>query len=175
MYKFLVGSQLLGLTNAKDIDYYVILDEGETLNRESGVDYHVVDWSKRLKVLTFQDTNPNYCIFCYQHDKQINPSFAEFFEYNLLDYKKELIDLIDNIIKNKLLNFNNKITTTNNCCCKIIYHIAYNIFILENNSPIITAEQKEIIQQIHDRVMPIEYLDTLKNKFYQIKEAYYGN
>lgn len=174
MYKFLVGSQLLGLSNAKDTDYYVILEEGETA-KDAGVDdNHIVDYDKTYQTLIFVDDSIN-SIYNYQYDKQINPSFAEFFEYSILNYKTDLINLLDKIIANKQFNFSKQITQGNNCCCKIIYHIAYNIFILENNSPIISAEQKQIIQKIHDKAMPIEYLDTLKNKFYQIKEAYYGN
>ena len=38
-----------------------------------------------------------------------------------------------------------------------------NIFILKNNSPIITVEQKAVIQKIHDCQMPIDYLDELLN------------
>jgi hypothetical protein len=47
-------------------------------------------------------------------------------------------------------------------CSKLIYHFAYNLFILQNNSVYLTPEQKEIIQKIHDCQMPIEYLDELE-------------
>ena len=36
-------------------------------------------------------------------------------------------------------------------------------FILKNNSIIITSEQKEIIQKIHDLKMSSDYLDELEN------------
>ena len=63
-----------------------------------------------------------------------------------------------------MFNFNKRITTNNGHCSKIIYHIAYNLFILENNSPIITDTQKAIIQRIHDRLMPVEYIDELEKR-----------
>ena len=62
----------------------------------------------------------------------------------------------------KKYKFDKEKYSQNNCCDKKIYHIAYNMFILQNNSPILTNEQKEIVQKIHDKEMPIEYLDEME-------------
>ena len=60
------------------------------------------------------------------------------------------------------MNFNPIIIVNKNCCSKLVYHIAYNLFIVQNNSPIITEEQKAIVQKLHDGEMPISYIDKLR-------------
>ena len=78
MYKFLVGSQLLGLSNTKDTDYYVILEEGETAKDAGVADNHIVDYDEKYQTLIFVDNSIN-SIYNYQYDKQINHIFSEFF------------------------------------------------------------------------------------------------
>lgn len=48
---------------------------------------------------------------------------------------------------------------------KNIYHIAYNLFILLNNSVTLTEEQMNIVQKIHDCEMPIQYLQELRQLY----------
>lgn len=165
MNKFLIGSSLLGLTNTKDTDYLYILEDNETVpqNDGSGEDLRYRTKVNILETLKFEGDDGRK-LFNYQFDQQINPSFASYYSYNILDYKEELISFLKNIVKEKLYNFNKIIFQGNQCCCKMIYHIAYNLFIVENNSSLITSEQKQIIQEIHDLQKPIEYLDELATR-----------
>ena len=163
MNKFLVGSCLLGLANVKDTDYMVIEDERKFAEFKDGIDYRYRTLENVKETLAFKG-NDDRKLFNYQLDKTINKEFGEILPYNLLDYKSELISYLKDIVKYKRFNFDKRVTSNNGHCTKIIYHIAYNLFIVENNSPIITAKQKAIIQKIHDRLMPIDYLDTLKEK-----------
>lgn len=161
MRKFLIGSSVLGLTNIKDTDYLYIYDDNETqVKIDDGQDNRYRTKQYQIDMLEFKNDDGRK-LFNYQCDKTINKEFGEFIPYNILDYRNELTRFLKEIVKKKTFNFNKRITQGDKCCCKMIYHIAYNLFILENNSPIITDEQKEIIQKIHDKLMPIEYIDEL--------------
>lgn len=163
--KYLIGSKLLGLSNNKDNDYLIISNDIEYKRMyENGEDilYRSEDHIRNhlafnCKIKKWEDWN---YIVNYQLDQQIiGQNFP--IEYHILDYRNELLIFLNKIVEKKMLNFNKCITTKNKCCTPIIYHFAYNLFILENNSPIITADQKIIIQKIHDGLMPIDYLDVL--------------
>lgn len=167
MNRFLVGSGLLGLANIKDTDYMVIEEEKKLAEFKDGIDYRYRTLENVKDTLAFKG-NDDRKLFNYQLDKAINKEFGEFLPYNLLDYKNELISYLKEIVKYKRFNFDKRITSNNGHCTKIIYHIAYNLFIVENNSPIITAEQKTIIQTIHDRLMPIEYLKELERRINEL-------
>lgn len=167
--EYIIGSSLLNLKNNRDIDYL------ELSNKE--IEYKwlienekqklVISQQQLFKRLHFIETLNPYQVFNYQYDKKIiGQGFP--IEYNLLDYREKLIELIDYVFENNLLN-TNKFVSLNGNCSKKIYHIAYNIFILENNSVELNQEQKEIIQKIHDIEMPVSYIDELKEKFYKIK------
>jgi hypothetical protein len=78
-----------------------------------------------------------------------------------------LIQLLNYIVEKKKLNFNKDI---GNYCYNQLYHFAYNLFILQNNSVELTPEQFEIVQKIHDEKMPISYLDEMKNLLEEIKK-----
>ena len=160
MKKYIVGSSLLGLSDKRDLDYLVIgTKPSDYIN--NGEDIRFREEKELLGCLMFENNSFGW-IYNYQLDKQINNEFASYYSYNLLDYRIQLIDRLKEVVSKKIFNFNKRATTNNGHCSKIIYHIAYNLFILENNSPIITDEQKVIIQKIHDRLMPIEYLDELE-------------
>lgn len=164
MDKYLVGSYLLGLSNQRDTDYVVIGEKPKDislLNADEDLKFIKEDVLK--SILRFEN-NKFQWIYNYQYDQTINPSFATYYSYNILDYKDKLKERLKNVVKNKSYNFNKIITQGDRCCSKIIYHIAYNTFIIENNNPIITSEQKAIIQDIHDLKKPIAYLDELAAK-----------
>lgn len=160
---FLIGSKLLNLSNCKDIDYLVLDDNKNNIYNQSNVDCRYRTITNIKETLIFKNDDDRK-LFNYQLDKTINKEFGEFIPYNIIDYRNELTRFLKEIVSYKMFNFNKRVTTNSGHCSKIIYHIAYNLFILENNSPIITDEQKEIIQKIHDRLMPIEYLDELARR-----------
>lgn len=169
MDKFLIGSSLLGLSAIRDVDFLYIGEDKE-FRVEDGNDNKHRTKEEQLELLQFQNDNLNK-IFNYQLDQAINKDFGKFIPYNILDYKNELIVLLKEVVSKGLYNFSKRFTIKNKCCTKLIYHVAYNLFILENNSPIITDSQKEIIQKIHDGNMPIEYLDELETRIMALKEG----
>ena len=173
--RYLLGSKILKLDNSRDHDY-IVVSEGEEYRREwleNGEDILYIGEITLKNKLEFKDIDSlisnntpsnrqllNRMLYNYQYDKDIMPE--EFcITYTLLDYREELTKLLKHIKEKKLFNFNKRIKINNQFCSKIVYHIAYNIFILQNNSPILTQEQKEIIQKIHDFKMPVEYVDVL--------------
>ncbi len=158
-----IGSKALGLNNTRDNDYIVIVDKNNYYSRILTSEYELKLISKDflLKNLNFET---RYAIYNYQYDKQIIGN--EFpIDYHLMNHKEQLIDFISNTIKSKEMNFNKRITVNNGCCSKLVYHVAWNIFALINNSVILTEEQKDIVQKIHDEEMPIKYIDTLIDLF----------
>ena len=167
MKKYLIGSKLLRIENAKDVDLLVLKD----IQSEEIIDQ---DWNSLGK----QDISYCSCselnnrlsfnrysiktLSNYQFDSQIiQQDFP--IKYSILSHRDDLIAFLKTVSKKKLFNFDLSISIDGRYCSKIVYHIAYNIFILQNNSPIITNEQKEIIQKIHDIQMPIEYIAVLQN------------
>lgn len=162
MAKYKIGSNILHLNNCKDVDYLVIDDTKEYIRvYENGEDIVYSSTENILKRMKFKTKNP-LVLFNYQMDFDIiGQDFP--IEYHILDYRQELIEQLKRTVKNKQFNFNKRIRVNKLYCSKSIYHIAYNIFILQNNSPIITEKQKAIVQKIHDGLMPIEYIDVLEN------------
>lgn len=171
--RYLVGSNLLGLTNNKDIDYLEFCEECDyKFTKENGNDVIYVSYEELLQRLKFKKDFKQYAkylIINYQFDKDIiGQDFP--INYHILDYKENLLNLLIQIIDNKWLNVNKRISVNKGHCSKLIYHIAYNVFILKNNSPIITPEQKEIIQRLHDRETPISFIDELIEMIVNLKE-----
>lgn len=167
MAKYKIGSNILHLSNCKDVDYLIIDDTKEYIRvYENGEDIVYSSTENILKRMKFKTKNP-LVLFNYQMDFDIiGQDFP--IEYHLLDYRQELIEQLKRTVKNKQFNFNKRIRVNKLYCSKCIYHIAYNIFILQNNSPIITEKQKAIVQKIHDGLMPIEYIDVLENMLNQL-------
>lgn len=170
--EYLVGSKALGLKNARDEDYVIIATNKEYERRvEKNKEYIYISENLAKEIMSFDVRKEKYkhlYLFNYQFDRKIiGDSFP--ISYNILEYKGKLKELLKRIMEEKLYNFDKRVTTNGDNCSKRIYHIAYNVFILENNSSVITKEQKEIIQTIHDCKMPIDYLDELKIKIKEIK------
>ena len=168
--KYLIGSKLLGLDNAKDSDYLVICNDYEYERRPTNTQDIFYRNENNIKTLMVFNAdlkeNARFLILNYQLDKNIiGQNFP--IEYHLLGYKDKVKELLKIIVENKLLNFNKRITVKG-CCSKILYHVAYNAFILQNGTTTLTSEQKAIIQDIHDCKKPISYLDELKEIIYKL-------
>lgn len=165
MEQYLVGSKLIGLKNCRDTDYLIVY-EGEMpkVERIQGVECFYTTKEFLGKTLRFEKESiimKNRSMFNYQLDTEIiGQNFP--IEYHILNYRKELIKYLQKVVMFKKYKFDKEKYNKNNCCDKKIYHIAYNMFILQNNSPILTNEQKEIVQKIHDKEMPVEYLDEME-------------
>ncbi len=164
--RYLVGSKRLNLDNPHDEDYLVITKRGYKRTSTDGIDEIQMSKSIYNQMTKFSMKNEKYeylQLFAYQLDnKIIGDDFP--YKYSVLKYKKKLLAYLNKIVDEKQFNFNKRISQNENCCSKIIYHIAYNVFILENDSVDLTEEQKVIVQKLHDGKMPIEYIDTLKQK-----------
>ena len=166
MYKkYLIGSSLIGLKNNRDVDYLILVDDiPKDPIREPGVDNHYWTKEQLIDFLNFKTDvkqPARQCLWNYQCDRDlIGDDFP--IEFHILDHKEKLKDFLKKVVYHRQLNFNKYVTFDGGYCSKLIYHFAYNLFILQNNSVHMTQEQKEIIQKIHDYQMPIEYLDELE-------------
>lgn len=171
--RYLTGSKLLGLQDlSSDTDYIEIDEENlenyKFLKEEGKVDIFVVGKDKLQRTLTFEEINSQtlYNIF---YDKTIRGSEnALDFDYNLLDYKTQLIEFLKYIAANKLYNFNPRIGTLEGKIKEQVYLVAYNTFICANNSIALSEEQLQIIKDIHDGKKDIEYIATLQTLIYNL-------
>ena len=172
MKKYKVGSGILHLENCKDTDYVILSNEygnyKMVYDKETKEDLIYITPEYLMKRLTFTITKNKLLIYNYQYDRElIGNEFP--IEYHILDYKDKLIEFLMFVVERKLFNLNRLIVCDERYCSRVIYHIAYNVFILQNNSPILTEEQLKIVQQIHDYQMPIDYVDTLTSMIYELK------
>ena len=169
MKKYLIGSSLLGLSNNKDEDYVIIdnsIDNkyGSIHEYKDGVDYFYKTAQRLDDIFNFRvdykkDLYP--FVVAYQYDKDIiKQDFP--LEYHILDNREKWKEFLIYIAVGEKMNFTKKVKFTNGCISKLIYHIAYLTYILKNNSTTLTTEQKQKIQKIHDKQMPLEFLDELK-------------
>lgn len=169
MKKYILGSTLLGLNHCRDTDYLILVDIENYYKRvregEFDIVYRSID--NMMKYLNFEIDvceDKGVVLYNYQLDsKIIKQDFP--ISYSILDYKKELLQAIGKVIKWNLYNFNERVTAKGRYCMKNIYHIAYNLFIILNNSVTLTEEQMNIVQKIHDCEMPIQYLKELRQLY----------
>lgn len=172
--EYLVGSKLLNLENATDLDYFVF-DESKddfilTTDANTHIDYFYSSSNVLNKYFNFEEDYKTslhavriYSIL-YQYD--IDIIGQEFpITFHVLTHKTEYIEYLKYLANNNLSIFNvvcRNRKTNFVSCHKNTYHIAYLTYILKNNSTTLTIEQKQKIQTIHDKQMPLSYLDELK-------------
>ena len=170
MNKYKIGSTVLGINNNRDKDYIVISNEvnyKRETDKETKEDIIYISEEYLRNNLEFKG-NYHQQLYNYQYDREfIGSDFP--IEYHILDYKKELLEYLKTIVYNKSFNMN-PLISTNGCCTKPVYHIAYNYFILKNNSPTLTAKQLAIVNTIHDGKMPISYIDELANNILKLAD-----
>ena len=154
-----VGSTILGLDNCRDTDILLIDSPRRGSWFKDGINFHPVD-NERLKAEMAFDTDRYWDQFyAYMLDSDINPNNLD---YNVFDYKDKLFSCIKNFNFDKLhiVPFDYR---PNGVMSKRLYHIAYNAFMLQNDSKILLPEQKVIVQKIHDHEMPLTYERELEN------------
>ena len=166
--KFIVGSKCACIKDFKDLDI-LIVDETEYKEKNIFRDYKVISKDKLLKTLDFSNFYEKDWLFNYQYDAAINPDFSKYYEYHILDHKDKLYEFLKLTIDKEKYNFNKNIRINNKYLSKLVYHIAYNIFILENNSILLNINQIDVINKIHDLKMPFNYIDELIKTFNNIK------
>lgn len=159
MYK--IGSAILKLDNPKDEDYLDITNnEEKPYYREliDGKDVVHRSQSNIIKFLNYEVdfiANAPLLLYNYQLDRELIG--AEFpIEFHLLDHRAEVEKLLEVIKQYKLMNYDQEIYGEGNTCTKRVYHIAATKCFLKNNAMTLTAEQKAIIQKIHDGLMTWE-------------------
>ena len=107
-------------------------------------------------------------MYLYQLDKNFRSSRNSSFpvEINILDHKKEIAQLVKDIERYKLFNFNEKIRIEGKFIDKHMYSVAANIFFILNDSMDLTDEQKQFVLDIHD--YKITWDDWKENKYIKI-------
>lgn len=175
--KYIIGSTLLGLnTSTSDKDVLNISnDSSYTLLYNNGIDYHNRSVENIKYYMTFPNEN-DLIIQLYNYQLDIDIIKQDFpIIYHILDYKEKLKRLLNLFIIQEFSVFGKvskgvySRTMNRYVLPKIFYHIAYNLFILENNSVKLTDEQLKIVQKIHDKEMPVDYGEELKQRILNLK------
>lgn len=169
--KFKIGSSLI-LQNCRDNDYLVIAEklpskEEYLSNKQEGIEYHYYTKEMILDEIGFKKPFNRTTILPYLWSYQLDENIIKQgfpFKHSVIRSRNNYISLLNYLIDSHWFDRKRSPMLNNGNCSKIIYHIAYIVFILENNSTILTDEQKAIVQQIHDKQMPQSYLDTLQEK-----------
>lgn len=171
MEKYLVGSQALNLNRAKDADYVILVDgNGRDYcvhTFEDGEDRFYLTKANLDSYMNFERefcgrTILRYAIN-YQYDKRIiSADFPH--KYDILSRRENYVEMLKWIVDNKALNFDKSLKINDWKCSAVIYHVAYLTFILENNEVSLSAEQIAQVQKIHDKQMPVSFLDELAEK-----------
>lgn len=171
--KYIIGSNEIGLSNEKsDLDY-LIIDNSVDYQRTNENDEDILRRSEEnIKSyinysVPLDNKTCGLYIFNYQLDRDlIGTDFP--IDFHLLDNKNNLITILKYTIQNRLFNFNKNVWTgefNDKRMSKLTYHIAFNIFILVDNSVKITNEHLQIVQKIKNGEMSIDYIDELTNEF----------
>ncbi|MCM1042778.1 MAG: hypothetical protein NC350_01015 [Corallococcus sp.] len=174
MNKFITGSCLLGLSNAQDADY-VILCDGDSKDYfvhkyENGADCFYKTKANLDSYMNFErpftHRNAEHYVTTYQYDcNLVSQGFP--YRYSVLEKRAQYVRLLRWIVQNKALNFDEQVLANiddGTTLTKGLYHVAYLTFILANNSVTLTAEQKDAVQRIHDKQMPVSYLQLLRSQ-----------
>ena len=173
---YLVGSKLLKINNNRDVDYLNLVKSATTeelkLRKENGAEIHTRTEEMERRTLNFELPFTyqaiHWYIVTYQLDKSIiGQDFP--IKHSVLEKRDKYIEMLNWIVDNQALNFKKNEWLNRGNCSKIIYHIEYIVFILENNSTVLTDEQKVIVQKIHDTQMPQDYLDELAERIRNLK------
>lgn len=173
--KYLVGSKLLAISNTHDTDFVCIVDkfDKDEYNIAKENNEHIIFYEKELLVsildfaLPFNRQTVYKYLYSYQLDKDIiGQDFP--YEHSVLKKRDRYIELLKWVVETGSCNFAHHERLNGGNCSKIIYHIAYIVFILQNNSVEITSEQKAIVQKIHDKQMSQSYLDELARIIYEL-------
>lgn len=150
-----VGSTILGLERCRDTDILVI-DDGHKyswFDKPSNYNYHPRSYERIKSEMAFESAKYWDQFYAYMLDSEINPNNLD---YNVFDHKDKILSCVKNFNFDRLYMVPDKYRL-NDALEKKVYHVAYNTFLLINDSKILTPEQKIIIQKIHDREMPLEY------------------
>lgn len=168
--KYLVGSALLNLKNINDLDYISLENNNEKennnlLKNNEKIDIFYVD-SKRIASLTYDIDyfeNSKTLFENFQYDNSIRSNLGHEkipIEFRILENREKVIELLNFTKENMLQNYTPLISYPGGFMTKSTLNVVYTKFIIENNSIILTEEQKDVIQRIHDRSMPwTEYLE----------------
>ena len=177
--QYLVGSELLGLTSNKDKDYFIFDDSMNedykmVTDKETHIDYFYRKTAFFNKICNFEiDFKQELRIYSVLYQYDIDIIGQDFpLVFHVLNHKQDFLNFLNYVVSADVCGFGaftRKRGTQNSYCVKEIYHIAYLTYILKNNSTTLTQQQKTIIQTIHDRQMPLSFLDELKAEILNLK------
>ena len=160
MTDIIVGSSILGLENVRDRDILVLDSEREyswfDLDKNN---FHPVSYERLKNEMAFMPNRYWDGFYAYMLDSDINPNELD---YNVFEHKDDMRKMLKEFnFERRGMVIPEKYAPKIEFLDKKYYHLAYNLFLLQNGSKELSQEQKDIIQKIHDREMPLSYKDIL--------------
>lgn len=164
---FLVGSRLLRMDNCGDTDYCyfskIRLPKEYKVHKIPMVAKLMQNFPKYLKYRNAKGSTSTMSVsnYYYQYSKCFHPEEDWPITWDIRDYKEDWIKMLKNHINSEeaITQYIKGKTFID----KKFYNIAYQYFMIRDNTVYLEGESKQIVQKIHDRQMPISY-------FYEMRE-----
>lgn len=169
MLSYVVGSSLLNLKNCHDVDRIYFADSPvPTLPTQTG-DYFCknLDFIKLILAKSdhpekfAKDFNRPVCGHFFQYSRGFHPEPEYPIEWDIMEHKQGWKQILKNHITHE--EAEEYYILENGICRKTLYNIAYQYYMLLDDTIWVTGEHLDIVQKIHDRQMPAEY-------FYELRE-----
>jgi len=174
-----VGSTKLNLKNTHDIDYVGIVDSEEDFYSKH-VKYDNKDIIYRsigniTKYLNFKERVTSQSCEAYLcnigfDENIVDKSFP--IKWSILDHREDYIKLLNEMVDRKLWWFHKIFENIDNkdyTLPKDLYRLEYLIYILENNTTELTKEELYILQKLHDKQMPVDFIEEIIARIKKLK------
>jgi len=153
--RIIIGSRAVGMNNENsDYEYVQFSDSVDTFKIiRSGQD-SIYLWNPQYlnQVLNYKE-NPKFQLTTYLFDKDLNSEAMEL-GFDIMEHLDDMRDRIKRfcILHEEQLG---KVQS------KLWYHVAYQYFILKNNSKQLSEEQLDLVKSIHDHKPMTEFLKEM--------------
>lgn len=162
-YKYLLGSQMLGLANCHDEDWVTFIDDTTAAARaehcQSIPFYKVL--IRHFK--TNDKIKPDYyqALFMYQLSEGFHNSEEYIFkDFNILEHVETWKLWLKAYVNSKAIEEQVK---KDSRIIKWCYHLLYQYYMIKENTHWISEEAKAEVQKIHDLEVPSSYFYELQD------------
>lgn len=163
MHKYLFGSKMLKLNNARDEDWLTFIDypakEANKMGYKSISFYNlIINYFKQGKNIKPHIFN---ALFAYQLSNGFFEDEADYLfnDFNVLEHKEVWKEWLKAYINSEEAE---KMANAHEALDKRFYHILYQYHMILEDTHEISNEAKEGVQSIHDLEMPASYFYVLR-------------
>jgi len=162
-HKYIFGSKLLRLENARDVDEVIFVDKPSWETRAPG--YRSIPFHKMIIERFVRGKNQANDSFKAMHLYQLSAPFREnesypFDDFNILEHKTVWIEQLKGYMNHTATE---EKAVGGDILPKNFYHILYQYHMITEDAHWISEEAKVNVQRIHDLEMPSSYFYELRD------------